>query len=373
MNIVLATNQLEMGGIEMNIVRLTGALVERGHRVTVCSRPGSLVPDVIERGGSHVPMHMRPSSARRLLDDALTLRTVLRSEGTDVVHVFSAAAAIVLWPAVRLVRPRPATVASIMGIRNTPDEPPARVWLRAFSTTLGARMVIVTAPAIGALVERLPVRRRRLRRGNVVGVEVPAPLDPEARVALRVELGLSEDERVVLTVGRLEPSKSHELFVRGCALVERPAVRFLVAGGGALEPELRETIRALAATSPVTLLGERSDVPSLLSIADVYVRPGIVEGFVGLTVLEAQALGVPVVSFETEDVKLAIEDGVTGVLIPSGDVAALASAITRLIDDPAEARRIGLAGLEHVRSTFSIDNVATELLELYTSVAAQGR
>ena len=69
----------------------------------------------------------------------------------------------------------------------------------------------------------------------------------------------------------------------------------------------------------------------LLSATDVYVKPGVVEGFIGITVLEALGLAKPVVAFETEDVKLALTDGETGLIVPNGDVASLAERILYLL------------------------------------------
>jgi glycosyltransferase involved in cell wall biosynthesis len=95
------------------------------------------------------------------------------------------------------------------------------------------------------------------------------------------------------------------------------------------------------------------------------VRPGIVEGLVGITVLAAQALGVPVVSFYTEDVRLAVRHEETGLLVPIGDVTSLAAAIDRLLDDCVLAAKVGAAGQSHVRDTYCISAVVDGLEELY--------
>jgi glycogen(starch) synthase len=105
----------------------------------------------------------------------------------------------------------------------------------------------------------------------------------------------------------------------------------------------------------------------------VCVRPGVVEGFIGITVLEAQALGVPVLSFDTEDVRLAITDGETGLLVPRGDVAALAAAVRRLLDDPALAARIAQCGRAHVERTYALPAVVSRLEQLYGQVLDESK
>jgi len=116
------------------------------------------------------------------------------------------------------------------------------------------------------------------------------------------------------------------------------------------------------------LTGIRDDVARLLSASDVYVKPGIVEGFIGITVLEALALGKPVVAFDTEDVKLALRDGETGVVVPNGDVGRLAEGILYLLRNPAVGQRLGEAGQQVVLERFDFGVLARRLEEFYQGV-----
>lgn len=105
-----------------------------------------------------------------------------------------------------------------------------------------------------------------------------------------------------------------------------------------------------------------------MAATDVYVKPGVVEGFIGVTVLEALALARPVVAFETEDVKEAIQHGATGLLVPRGDAAALAQAIVRLLKDPGRARQLGEEGQKLVRAKFDFRKLVGRLEEIYLQV-----
>ena len=236
-------------------------------------------------------------------------------------------------------------------------------------TLVGADVVVVTSPAIGELIAGLRRKPRQIIEASVVGVEVPEALPSERGSSLRSSLGMTDADRAVLTIGRLDPGKSHDLFIQAAAIVASriPAVRFFIAGGGALESDLSDLIEALGVDDRVHLLGERADVTDLLSITDICVRPGIVEGFVGVTVLEAQAQKVPVVSFDTRDVRPAIIDGESGLLVPLADVAGLANAIIRLLEAPDLAASIGLAGHSQFMKRFWIDSIVTNLLEIYVS------
>lgn len=145
---------------------------------------------------------------------------------------------------------------------------------------------------------------------------------------------------------------------------------FLVVGGGELLDQLEDLRDSVGLAGRLCFLGERDDVSDLLSITDVYVRPGVVEGFVGITVLEAQAMGVPVVSFDTRDVRPAITDSVSGLLAKPGDTSQLAEAILRLVEDPGLASTIGEAGKEHFRREFWLDSIVADLTDIYMSTIA---
>lgn len=376
MKILFLTNHLVVGGIETNIVLLTRSISGRGHQVTVASRGGALVTPFIEAGGKHqeIPLHASPIA---LLRSAREVAALVARESFDVVHVFSASAAV-LWAITRLMlrvkgMDRPPVVASVMGLQNSPDEPEIKIRLRVLLTSWGAKRLVVMSPAINAVVSQVPIDKSKVVHLSVVGVDVPESLVDvqRQRPDVRSELGLRASEKAVMTVGNLEPRKSHELFIRAADILmsNRDDLRFFLIGEGHLRSALANEIGRTKAPSKIEMLGQRHDVPRLLTACDVYVRPGVVEGFAGITVLEAQALEIPVVSFETKDVKLAIEDGLTGMLVPRGDVERLAVAIEDIVDDPALARRLGESGRRHVQNHYSIHSITESLLDLYSQVA----
>jgi len=370
MRLLFVTNSLDVGGIETSICRLTTELTQRGHAVTVASQDGVLTDSVRLAGGGTASLDLKLGSPLRVVRDVLYLRRLIAREA-DVVHVFAAKAAILLRVAMLTTRRsrRPPIVSSLMGLQASPEEPVWKSRLRGYMTLVGADVVVVTSPAIGELIAGLRRKPRQIIEASVVGVEVPEALPPERGSFLRSSLGMTNADRAVLTIGRLDPGKSHDLFIRGAAVVASriPAVRFFVVGGGALESDLSDLIEVLGVADCVHLLGERDDVTDLLSITDICVRPGIVEGFVGVTVLEAQAQKVPVVSFDTRDVRPAITDGESGLLVPLGDVDGLANAIIRLLEAPDLAASIGLAGHSQFMKRFWIDSIVTNLLEIYAS------
>lgn len=372
MRILFLTNHLIVGGIETNLLLLTGELVRAGHEVIVGARGGVLAPRLTAAGGRHVLLEMRLGDPGAILRDVRNLRRILREERPDVVHSFSATASALLWlarPFAGVRRAPPRTFASLMGLALSDREPKLRVYARAHLTTLAARKVFVISPMIRRTLERLPLRRSRLIDQRVVGVrtDLGARLPAEQAARVRAEIGFPPDVPLVITIGRLEVSKAHHLFVEAAArfLGAGRAASFAIVGGGTMRPQLDALINAKGVGGSLRILGERMDIARLLAASDVCVRPGVVEGFIGITVLEAQSMGIPVVSFDTVDVREAIRDNGTGLLVPPGDVDAMATAIARLLDDPAFAASLADAGRDLVERRFSIRAVASELAERY--------
>ena len=370
MRIAYVTNSLEMGGIETNLCRLTGALSRRGDSVTVCARPGTLTAAIIANGGTVWDLEMRPTSPASLFRDFRQLRSLLNQE-VDLVHVFSATAALMVNLAIwNLPRSRrPVVVASLMGVQASLDERRWKTLLRARATLTGADLVIVTSPAIGALIDELHHQPSKSVQASVVGVEVVEPPSRDQIEWLRISLELGAGDHLVTTIGRLDSTKSHHLFIKAAERIlrDRKDVVFAVVGAGPLERILREQVTEAGIDNAVHLLGERRDITDLLCASTVYVRPGIVDGFVGITVLEAQSLSRPVISFDTRDVRPAIQHDVSGLLVSPDDTEALASAIVDLIDNPVRATAIGKAGFDQFVGAFSLDSVVENLCAIYSS------
>lgn len=369
MRIAYVTNSLEMGGIETNLCRLTGALSRRGDSVTVCARPGTLTTAIIANGGTVWDLEMRPTSPASLFRDFRQLRSLLNQE-VDLVHVFSATAALLvnlaIWTLPR--SRRPVVVASLMGVQASLDERRWKTLLRARVTLTGADLVIVTSPAIGALIDELHHQPSRSVQASVVGVEVVEPPSRDQIEWLRISLELGAGDHLVTTIGRLDSTKSHHLFIQAAERIlrDRNDVVFAVVGAGPLDRILREQVAEAGIDGAVHLLGERRDIADLLCASTAYVRPGIVDGFVGITVLEAQSLSRPVISFDTRDVRPAIQHDVSGLLVSPNDTEALASAIVDLIDNPVRAAAIGKAGFDQFVGTFSLDSVVENLCTIYS-------
>lgn len=372
MKILFLTNSLEYGGIETNLVLLTEEFIARGCEVHIAARPGALCDVLAGRGAVVHDLEMRLRRPRALLRDRRRIRRVLRRERPDVVHVFSASAAILL---ASMSGRKPPVVASVMGLGDPSYERRWRTWARNMATVMGAKRILLISPTIEEQVAALPIRRRRLQRQDVVGIRLLDPGRFATGADVRDLLDLEAGQPTVMTTGRLAVRNAHHLFIQAAAHVHEhiPEARFFIIGEGPKRPELKQEIQRLGLSDVVILLGEVDNVHPYYAAADIYVRPGISEGFVGITVLEAQVLQVPVVSYETQDVRMAIEHGRTGLLVPRGDAKAMAECIVELLTDRAKAERLARAGRQHVAGRFDIRVIADGLLTTYRQTIDGGR
>jgi glycosyltransferase involved in cell wall biosynthesis len=179
--------------------------------------------------------------------------------------------------------------------------------------------------------------------------------------------------RVVGVIGRLVPQKAiHVLLDATPALLRAdPTTRVLVVGDGPLRATLESQARRLGIDHAVRFAGYQEDVVSAYAAMDVFVLPSRDEGF-GLVFLEAMAMGVPVVGTRVIGSEDAVEDGVTGLLVPYADAAALAGVVRRLLDDAELARRLRDTAAERVRRQFSREQFTAQVETVYRGLL-QGR
>lgn len=225
------------------------------------------------------------------------------------------------------------------------------------------------------------IRRQAIRHGvpesrvTTIHNTVPTYLPPDAgrTQELRDKLGLSADQYVFGLVGRLAPEKGHldaiDAFER--VLLQRDDVSLVLVGKGHLERKIRARACSSRAAKRIAIAGERSDVPELLSVFDALVHPATQEPF-GLSVLEAMAAALPVVAYADGALLELVEDGVSGLLVPHGDVGALAEAMRALRDDAAMGRELGAAAARRVASDFAPADAGAKFGDLVTSLSNGG-
>jgi glycosyltransferase involved in cell wall biosynthesis len=189
-------------------------------------------------------------------------------------------------------------------------------------------------------------------------------------------LGIPEDGHVVGLVGRIEPWKGQDLLIRAIGVLRDwglPVHALLIGETcSAAWPEFSSKVLALVAElglqQDVTFTGHLTDIGFALSDCDVAVCASREEGF-GLGVVEAMAAGVPVVATRCGGPEDILEDGVSGILVPVGDVDRLAEGIRRLLEDPEMAARLAAAARQAYAERFTAERSAAAFLRLIQALA----
>ena len=192
------------------------------------------------------------------------------------------------------------------------------------------------------------------------------------RAAARAALGIADDRPVVALVGRIDPLKGQDDYVRAASRVRaaHPDALLLLVGSTAKDEvaaPIRDLIAAEGVEDVVRFTGYVDDMPSLYAAIDVLAAPSRTEGF-GLMLVEAMAAGVPVVASVVDAILEVVGDG-PALLVPPDDPAALATAINRVLGDRHAAAAMATAGRERARM-FSWERSAATLAGVYDEVLA---
>ncbi|MDO9418497.1 glycosyltransferase [Pararhizobium sp.] len=211
-------------------------------------------------------------------------------------------------------------------------------------------------------------------------IEIPSMVDlsefdPTRRSAMRAALGVADGSVLVGWVGRLDPKKNVEDFIEAAALVyqRNAAARFVIVGGpDAFMPDYARQLQALSAqrglNGVLTFLGDRQDIPALLSAMDIFVWLSRGEGMPHV-ISEAGAAGLPVIATPDNGARQQIEAGVSGLFVPYNDPASVALAIEQLVGTPGLRDRLGQALRRKVETEYSVAAVLARWQQLFDEVA----
>jgi len=238
------------------------------------------------------------------------------------------------------------------------------------------RQTDVTVCVSGA-VKREVVKREGLPDGKCVVIPNGVELDKgvtvslEEKRAVRNELGLPYDCKMVVTMSRLVEEKGIDVLIEAAAISSRDDLFFVVVGSGDRERVLKQKAKQLGLGSHVVFTGYRKDAMRILSAADVFVLPAYEEPF-GISVLEAMSLGIPVVATDAGGPSEILTNGENGLLAPPDNAKALAEGIMMLFDNPSKAQYLAENAMRRVRD-FDEKVVVKSMEKIYLDLMEKKR
>jgi glycosyltransferase involved in cell wall biosynthesis len=346
-------------GGQRQVLWLAEGLTKRGIHSVIAARPGEPLAERAERAGVRVI----PCRAFAEFDPLAvwTLRRAMESERVNIVHAH-AGHAVALAALATLGTP-----VHMVVTRRVSHPPRANIGTRWKYGRAHAVIAVASASAralAASGVSKVPIR--------VVpsGVDLARSI-PHASPDTLAALGVTTGAPLVVMVAALTAEKDPITFVRAIAHARQsvPSLRAVLVGDGPLRPEVERAIADARLTDAVRLAGFREDADAFLAVAHVVVSSSTMEGTSGV-ILDALALGKPVVATSAGGTAEVLQQGKSGFLVPVGDAAAMGTRIAELLTDPALAARVGV-GARQRAADYSIDRTVDRTLEVYWRVLAR--
>jgi glycosyltransferase involved in cell wall biosynthesis len=362
LRILQISSAKSFGGGERHLADLANGLALRGHEIFYALRRGSPLLTELDDASRVTIVPLRNSFDAQ---SARTLSRLVRKNDIQIIHAHMARD----YPlAAYAARTNPN--AKLIVTRHVLF-PLSR--LHRLTLARAARIIAVSAGVASAL-ERDGVATAKKISVVLNGIDVSKFATVRAGFDRQIFLDswkLPRETLLVGTVGELTPLKGQEEFLQAARAVvnECPHAYFIIAGtdhsaDGKHRGRLEQLIAELDLSDHARLVGWLEDSAAFYCGLDLFVSASHTESF-GLAIAEAMASGAAVLATATDGARELVTAGETGFLVPIGDVAALASNMSRLLAEPAERKRIGLAAQETARERFSVDRMITETEKIY--------
>jgi glycosyltransferase involved in cell wall biosynthesis len=365
-NITHLVENLNRGGLERVVIDLVREQVAEGHRVDVIClfEEGQLAPEL------DVPIYAARKGGGFDVGAIRRVRARLKDRGSAVLHTHNAMAHYYgMLAAIGLpIACRINTRHNMSGLGGGSR----RDWLYRRSLMLTDAVVSVSAAAHADLVaSRLMREGRAIAVPNGIPIRGFLPLSRDSHARLAAEIGVAPETRIVGAVGRLHPAKDHRNLLRAFRLVAdaRSDVVLVIVGGGSLREELEAFAAEQGVADRVRFLGDRSDVRELLRGFDLLAVSSRTEGY-SVVLVEASAVGLPIVATRVGGNAEIVRDGVSGLVVPPSDPAALAAGMRALLDDPARASSMGEAARAWALGEGSVETMAQRYEAIYRGAGA---
>lgn len=364
-------HSLHVGGAEILARRLGEGLADRFRMVFAClDERGTMAAELVQSGYT-VEVLRRGNGLD--LGCARRLARFLGEQQVDIVHAHQYTPFFYAAVARLLGRRRP--ILFTEHGRAYPDYPRRkRVVFNKMMLRRGDRLVAVGEQVRQALVENERFAAHRIETiYNGVNLQRFAE-HRNASLLLRQEFRLPADAHIVMQVARLDPLKDHHTALAAVAALRRRGVNnvhLVMVGDGPLREAIVAEIERQNLADRVHLLGLRSDVPALLREADAFLLTSVSEG-IPLTLIEAMAARVPIVSTDVGGVREVVQHEETALLCPAGDAAGLASALQRVLGDPSLRARLCEAAAIRAETHFAEQRNHEAYAEKYSQMIERG-
>jgi glycosyltransferase involved in cell wall biosynthesis len=359
------------GGVERGTVEIAEAIVEAGGRAIVASAGGARTHELARVRAEHVTLPLHSKNPVVMYNNIARLAALIQNENVDLIHARSRAPAWSAYFAAR--RTDRAFITTFHGTYNA-----GNFMKRHYNSimTRGERVIAISAFIAGHLRRVYGVPANRIRiipRGVDLYRFDPSQVSAERVIQLANDWRLTDGMPVIMLPGRLTRWKGQGVFIEAVAKLQRRDLRCLIVGGDQGRTEYRTELESLVEEHDlgevVRIVDHCDDMPAAYMMADVVVSASTDPEAFGRVIVEAQALGRPVIATDHGGATETVIEGETGWLVEPGSVAPLADALKHVLSLD-EAARTGLSetAIANVRDRFSKQSMCEKTLEVYNDV-----
>ncbi|MBO6559499.1 MAG: glycosyltransferase family 4 protein [Nisaea sp.] len=362
---------LVSGGVERGTIDVANALVQAGWDALVVSAGGPMVHELTRVGARHIEHSLgskNPMSWRQNFD---WLVDVIHNENVDIVHARSRMPAWIAWRAAR--KNKVPFVTTFHG--RFPDTNPLKKLYNSVMVR-GDRVIAISHFIASEIERRFGTGSDKLRiipRGVNTDLFDPDGVSAERMIKLTREWRLPDGVPVVVLPGRVTRWKGHEVLIEALRRLGDQPVHCIMVGSyegkESFKAELEEKIAKAGLTASVMFTGAASDLPCVYKIADVVVSASIDPEPFGRVMIEAQAMGRPIVATDHGGARESVLPGETGFLVAPNDPDALAAGIRRALSLTSEERAaLSEKAIAHAREHYTTRDMCLRTLSVYEEV-----
>jgi len=361
------------GGTERSTVEIAQALSAAGWGSLVASAGGAMLRQIETAGARHVQLPLKGKNPIQIRKNTGRLVELIEAESVDIIHARSRAPAWSAWHAAQKTGCH--FVTTFHGAYGT-----SGALKRRYNAIMTKGELVIANSQFTAnhIVHTYPMDQKNLRvicRGVDVSVYTPGAVTQARVIQLAGQWRLPDGKSVIMLPGRLTAWKGHKVLLEALTHLQRDDYVVVFVGDEQGRHEYRKQLERQVEQNGlshiVRFAGPCRDMPAAYMSADVVVSASTKPEAFGRVIVEAQAMGRPVVAFDHGGAKETILGGETGLLVEPGNVVALAQALEAALDLTAERRkRMAEVAIRHIAENFTLDKMCASTLAVYEEVLA---
>ena len=366
--VVHLVETLRIGGLERVVATIATGLSNDEYQVQVwCAVSGGSIADDLRAKGIEVKILGIPSYYNPL--SFFRLARMLRSTKPDIIHTHTYFTNTLGRIAAKLAGV-PVILTHVHSAYHGYSK--RNIFIEKTLSLVTDRIICCSKA-----VQEFVISHEHINGTKVVTIfnGTQAPLKNVNRTETRRKLRVGPSDFAMVTVGSLFPHKGHRYLIEALSKINNDdvSIKYLIVGDGPLRNILEDQARVLGLDRIVCFLGERKDIGEILFSADIFALPSCEREGLPMSILEAMAYGKPVIATAIGGIPEAVDNGVTGLLVPPGDSAALAEALGVLLHDNSKRENLGREGAGRFALKFSAEKFLNEIDSLYDECLKKGK